>query len=124
MQPVAEHLATALADLDWSVPAVPVVPGADGWPTTDPGRLAEGLRRQLTSPVLWADCCAALAAVGAAAVVEVGAAPVLGRLVRGNRPELAVHLAAGPGAPVPGVRPTAPTPEPALAAPGPPRGER
>ncbi|GAB3196029.1 ACP S-malonyltransferase [Geodermatophilus arenarius] len=101
MEPVAAHLATALADLDWSAPLVPVVPNADGEPTRDPGRLRSALRRHLTAPVLWEATSRALAGAGATSVVEIGAVPVLGPLVAQVHPHLPVHLAAGPGTPVP-----------------------
>jgi [acyl-carrier-protein] S-malonyltransferase len=118
MQPAATHLSTALADLDWSEPEVPVVPNADATPTQDPERLARSLRAHLTSPVQWEATAHALVGLGATSVVEVGALPVLGPLIRQAHPELPVHLASGPGMPVPD-RPQ----EPALA--GPPiRGER
>ncbi|MCZ2858695.1 ACP S-malonyltransferase [Blastococcus sp. VKM Ac-2987] len=119
VQPVADHLAAALADLDWSVPAVCVVPNVDGEPTLDPDRLATRLRHHLTSPVQWEATSRSLVAAGATAVVEIGAVPVLGRLVRQVHPDLPISLAAGPGASVP----TDP-PELALAGTVPTRGER
>ncbi|MGY1667190.1 ACP S-malonyltransferase [Geodermatophilus sp. SYSU D00696] len=101
VQKVAAHLATALADLDWSVPDVPVVPNADAEPTRDPDRLAAALRRHLTATVLWEATSRVLVDLGATSAVEIGAEPVLGPLVRQVHPDLPVHLAAGPGAPVP-----------------------
>jgi [acyl-carrier-protein] S-malonyltransferase len=112
MQPIAAHLAAALADLDWSAPAVPVVPNADGHPSRDPDRLARCLRQHLTSPVQWEATSHALVDAGTTSVVEVGAEAVLGPLVRQVHPHLPVHLASGPGAPFP----TDP-PEPALTGP-------
>jgi [acyl-carrier-protein] S-malonyltransferase len=114
MEPVARHLSTALDDLDWSVPDVPVVPNVDGRPTRDPERLARSLRAHLTSPVQWEATSRALVEAGATSVVEVGAVPVLGPLVRQVHPDLPVHLASGPGSPAP-----TPLPEPALTAPAP-----
>ena len=119
VQSVAAHLAAALADLDWSEPEVPVVPNADATPTRDPDVLARCLRTHLTSPVQWEATSRALAALGATAVVEVGVVPVLGPLIRQACPDLAVHLAKGPGYSLP----TDPA-EPALAGPAPTRGER
>ncbi|MGY1824446.1 ACP S-malonyltransferase [Geodermatophilus sp. SYSU D00079] len=115
---VAEHLAPALAALDWSVPDVPVVPNAAGRPTRDPGQLARCLRAHLTSPVLWEATSRALVEAGATCVVEVGPAPYLGPLVRQVHPDLPVLLAAAPGTPVPTDQP-----EPALAGPVPTGGE-
>lgn len=118
MQPVARHLAPALADLDWAEPEVAVVPNADGRPTRDPERLAGCLRAHLTSPVQWEATSQALVEAGATSVVEVGAVPVLGPLVRQVHPDLPVHLVSAPGTPLPTDRP-----EPALAGPVPTGGE-
>ena len=118
MQPVAERLAAALADLDWSVPAVAVVPNVDARPSRDPDRLARCLRAHLTSPVQWEATSRALVEVGATSVVEVGTAPLLGPLIRQVHPDLPVHLASGPDVPLP-----TEDPEPALAGPVTTRGE-
>jgi [acyl-carrier-protein] S-malonyltransferase len=117
VQPVADHLAAELAALDWSAPAVPVVPNVDAVATRDPTHLADCLAAHLTSPVRWADTCSALLALGATSVVEVGPVPVLGPLFRQAHPGVPVHLASGSGAlTTPG------TPEPAFAGSTPTRG--
>jgi [acyl-carrier-protein] S-malonyltransferase len=118
MQPVATHLAAALADLDWSVPDVAVVPNVDARPTRDPDRLAQCLRAHLTSPVQWEGTSRALVEAGATWVVEVGAVPVLGPLIQQVHPDLPVRLASGPGLPFATAQP-----EPALAGPFTTRGE-
>jgi [acyl-carrier-protein] S-malonyltransferase len=108
VQSVAAHLATALADLEWSEPDLPVVPNADAEPTRDPARLAAALRRHLTATVLWEATARALVDdLGATSAVEVGAEPVLGPLVTQVHPTLPVGLASGPGTHVPTARPTA-----------------
>ena len=109
VRPVADHLAAALADLDWSVPALPVVPNADAVPTRDPHRLAAALRRHLTAPVLWEATARALAGLGATSVVEIGAEPLVGPWAGQTVPALTVCLATGPGPLTPAV------PGPALA---------
>jgi [acyl-carrier-protein] S-malonyltransferase len=119
MQSVADHLAAPLADLDWSVPDVPVVPNADARPTRDPDQLARCLRAHLTSPVQWEATSRALVEAGATWVVEVGAVPTLGPLIRQVHPDLAVHLATAPGVQTPLT-----LPEPALTGPAPSGGER
>jgi [acyl-carrier-protein] S-malonyltransferase len=101
VQPVAERLAAALPELDWSVPDVPVVPNADARPSRDPDQLARCLREHLTSPVQWEATSSALVGAGATRVVEIGPVPVLGPLIRQVHPDLPVHLATGPGLPVP-----------------------
>jgi [acyl-carrier-protein] S-malonyltransferase len=101
VKPVADHLTTALGDLDWSVPEIPVVPNTDAEPTRDPERLAAALRRHLTGTVLWEATSRALVDLGATSAIEIGATPVLGPLVRQVHPTLPISLASGPGAPVP-----------------------
>ncbi|RBY75099.1 ACP S-malonyltransferase [Geodermatophilus sp. TF02-6] len=110
MQPVAAHLQEALSDLAWSVPAIPVVPNVDGRPTRDPERLALCLREHLLAPVQWEATSRALAELGATAVLEVGATPTLGPLVRQVLPDLPVYLVPDPDS----MDPLSP-PEPALA---------
>ncbi len=119
MQSVASHLAAPLAELDWSVPDVPVVPNADARPSRDPERLAHCLRLQLTAPVQWEATSYALVEAGATWVVEVGTVPVLGPLIRQVHPDLPIRLAAGPGLPTPPART-----EQALTGAAPTRGER
>jgi [acyl-carrier-protein] S-malonyltransferase len=119
MTSVAEHLAAPLAELDWSVPDVPVVPNIDAQPSRDPDRLARCLREHLTSPVQWEATSHALVEAGATWVVEVGTVPTLGPLIRQVHPDLPVRLAAAPGEPTPITRS-----EPALTGPVTTRGER
>jgi [acyl-carrier-protein] S-malonyltransferase len=104
VQPVAERLAAVLPELDWSVPDVPVVPNVDARPSRDPDQLARCLRQHLTSPVQWEATSSALVEAGATWVVEVGPVPTLGPLIHQVHPDLPVHLAAGPGLPVPTAR--------------------
>ena len=119
VQPIADRLTPALPDLDWSVPDVPVVPNVDPRPSRDPDQLARCLRQHLTSPVQWEATSSALVDAGATWVVEVGPVPTLGPLIRQVHPELPVHLAAGPGLPVPTART-----EQTLTGAAPTRGER
>jgi [acyl-carrier-protein] S-malonyltransferase len=118
MQPVADRLAPALADLDWSAPTIPVVPNAVPVPTRHPLRLADCLRAHLASPVQWEQTASELVLLGATAVVEIGSVPVLGPLIRQVHPDLPVHLVTGPRSALP----SAP-PEPVLAGPVPTGGE-
>lgn len=117
MQSIAERLSPSFDGLDWSVPDVPVLPNVDARPSRDPDHLARCLRRHLTSPVQWeATAHALVEEVGATWVVEVGAVPTLGPLLRQVHPDLPVHLATEPGLPDP--------PEPVLTGAAPSRGAR
>lgn len=119
VQSIAERLDGALAELDWSVPDVPVVPNVDARPSRDPDQLARCLGQQLTSPVQWEATSHALVEAGATCLVEVGTAPVLGPLVRQVHPHLPVHLADGPALPA-----TTARTEQTLTGAAPTRGER
>jgi [acyl-carrier-protein] S-malonyltransferase len=119
MQSVADHLAAPLADLDWSVPVIPVIPNVDARPSRDPDRLAHCLRQHLTAPVQWEATSHALVEAGASWVVEVGTVSTLGPLIHQVHPHLPVHLAAGPGLPTPPARR-----EQTLTGAAPTRGER
>jgi [acyl-carrier-protein] S-malonyltransferase len=99
VQPIAERLNASLAELDWSVPDVPVVSNVDARPSRDPDQLARCLRQHLTSPLQWEATSHALVEAGATWVVEVGTVPTLSSLIRQVHPDLPVHLAGEPGLP-------------------------
>ena len=119
VQSIAERLNASIAELDWSVPDVPVVSNVDARPSRDPDELARGLRQHLTSPLQWEATSHALVEAGATWVVEVGTVPTLSSLIRQVHPDLPVHLASGPGLPALTTRP-----EHTLTGAAPTRGER
>ncbi|MCZ2807084.1 ACP S-malonyltransferase [Modestobacter sp. VKM Ac-2983] len=120
MQSIAARLTDWFDELDWSVPDVPVLSNVDARPSRDPEHLAGCLRRHLTSPVQWeATGHALVEQAGATWVVEVGAVPTLGPLIRQVHPDLPARLATGPGLPDPPARPAH-----ALTGAAPSRGER
>ncbi|MCZ2810766.1 ACP S-malonyltransferase [Modestobacter sp. VKM Ac-2979] len=120
VQSIADRLAPSFDELDWSVPDVPVLSNVDARPSRDPEHLARCLQEHLTSPVQWEATAHALVAdAGATWVVEVGAVPTLGPLIRQVHPGLPVLLATGPGLPGPD-----PHAEHALTGAAPSRGER
>ena len=55
MEPAAERLKAALAEVDFNDPKVPVYTNVDAAPLTAAADIATSLERQLTSPVRWAD---------------------------------------------------------------------
>jgi len=63
-------------------PSIPVVPNVTATPETDPAVLAECLKKQITSPVLWVDSIRALREAGVDTFVEVGPRRVLTGLVK------------------------------------------
>lgn len=53
MQPAVERLSAALAEVQISVPRIPVVSNVDAQPHTDPEEIRELLVKQVVNPVLW-----------------------------------------------------------------------
>merc|ERR1719329_953835 len=77
MQPAADKLASALDDLlpNMSPPRCAVYANATGEvikPGTPPAEIVKLLKRQLTSPVLWEQCCRAMIKDGVSEFHEVG----------------------------------------------------
>lgn len=88
----AAQFAVELEATEFDDPAVPLVANVSGRPVTRAADLRSGLKRQLTSPVLWHDSMKWLVEGQAAkprAVLEVGPGSVLTNLVRRAYPEVA-----------------------------------
>lgn len=77
MQPAAERLKQALAEVAVSVPQVPVVNNVDVATEQDPDRVRDALYRQAFGPVRWVETVQRFKAMGAGAVVECGPGQVL-----------------------------------------------
>jgi [acyl-carrier-protein] S-malonyltransferase len=87
MQPAADAMAEALANVAMAAPVVPVVANVTATPLTDPGEIRRRLVEQVTGMVRWRDCMAAMAAAGVNLFCEVGAGKVLSGLVKRNTPD-------------------------------------
>jgi [acyl-carrier-protein] S-malonyltransferase len=96
MQPAAERLAAALADVRVAAPSVPVVTNVEALENQDPARVRELLTRQVTAPVRWEESVTRLAALGVTEAVEIGAGRVLAGLVKRIAPAITVHAASDP----------------------------
>lgn len=90
LEPAARRLATVLAEVRFSDPAVPIVTNVEAEPLSDGSRLAETLVRQVTAPVRWEEVVQRLHAAGASTFVEVGPGKVLSGLVKRILPEARV----------------------------------
>jgi [acyl-carrier-protein] S-malonyltransferase len=88
MAGAAEEVGRLIDEATLADAAVPVVCNVDGVPTRDATAIRDRLRRQLASPVRWSDCVAALAGLGAEALVEVGPGTVLSGLTNRIDPAL------------------------------------
>jgi len=80
MQPAAEKLRTAMADITIKTPTVPVIHNADVAPHSDPAAIRDALARQLYSPVRWVESMHFLAAQGVTLIAECGPGKVLAGL--------------------------------------------
>jgi [acyl-carrier-protein] S-malonyltransferase len=96
MQPAADGLVAALADIDFNPPAVPVVSNADATACTDADAWRARLVEHLVHPVRWRQSLDTLVDLGADTLVEVGPGKVLTGLARKSRPDVATELASVP----------------------------
>lgn len=82
MEPAADELAAALDQTSFKAPAVPVTSNVDVRDYTDADDIRDGLKRQLYSPVRWAETIKAFAAGGVSRIIECGPGKVLTGLTR------------------------------------------
>lgn len=82
MQPAAEVMAEALANVTVRRPAVPLVANVLAKPVTDPVTIVEGLIAQVTGTVRWRESVEYMAGAGVRTFYEVGAGKVLTGLVK------------------------------------------
>jgi [acyl-carrier-protein] S-malonyltransferase len=96
MQPAADRLKAALAEIVVGPMSAPVVTNVEAEPNADPSRVAELLVRQVTSRVRWEASVRNAVHIGITRAVEVGHGKVLAGLVRRIAPEIEVLGAASP----------------------------
>jgi [acyl-carrier-protein] S-malonyltransferase len=82
MQPAADAMAQALAQVTVRPPAVPLVANVLARAVTDPAEIVKSLIEQVTGTVRWRECVAYMAVNGVTAFYEVGAGKVLSGLVK------------------------------------------
>jgi [acyl-carrier-protein] S-malonyltransferase len=82
MRPAAEKFAAALESTPIRTPRIPVVQNVDGAVSKTPDELRARLVRQLSEPVLWTRCVAAMAELGVRRFVECGPGRVLAGLIK------------------------------------------
>jgi [acyl-carrier-protein] S-malonyltransferase len=82
MQPAADAMAEALANVTVRAPAVPVVANVIARPVTEPSDIVRRLIEQVTGTVRWRDSVAYMAGQGATAFYELGTGKVLSGLVK------------------------------------------
>jgi len=82
MQPAADRMAQALADIDMCAPFVPLIANVTAQPSTDAEVIRKQLITQVTGVVRWRESVEYLAANGVTELVEIGAGKVLSSLAR------------------------------------------
>lgn len=82
MQPAADAMAAALAEVKIAKPAVPVVANVLARPTDEPDEIRKRLVEQVTGTVRWRECVEAMGAAGVTSFYEIGSGKVLSGLVK------------------------------------------
>lgn len=82
MQPAAEAMAAALAEVAINKPVVPVVANVVATAVSDPDEIRKLLVEQVTGTVRWRECVGYLAANGVTDVFEIGSGKVLAGLAK------------------------------------------
>ncbi len=82
MKPASDELAEALAAAKLVTPSIPVISNADVVPYESVEQIRDGLRRQLYSPVRWAETIGFMIGHGTTKIVECGPGKVLAGLNR------------------------------------------
>jgi [acyl-carrier-protein] S-malonyltransferase len=82
MQPAADVMARALADVVVKAPVVPVIANVVAAPLTEPVEILRRLVEQITDTVRWRESVAFMAAHGTTAFYELGSGKVLSGLIK------------------------------------------
>ena len=82
MMPAEERLAVDLMALDYGDFRFPIVHNVDAKVNSNPGSVADSLKRQVSSPVRWLQSVQLIRSSGVETFVEVGPGKVLGGLLR------------------------------------------
>jgi [acyl-carrier-protein] S-malonyltransferase len=88
MQPAADAMAQALAEVEIRTPTVPLVANVLAAPIADPGEIRQRLVEQVTGTVRWRECVARMAADGVSHLYEIGSGKVLAGLAKRIVPTL------------------------------------
>ena len=87
MQPAAEAMRAALAEVALNAPVVPVYANVTAAPVTSPEAIRDALVRQVTGTVRWSESVTAMAGAGVTRFLELGAGKVLTGLVKRIAPQ-------------------------------------
>jgi [acyl-carrier-protein] S-malonyltransferase len=96
MQPAAEAMAAALAEVQMNAPVVPVVSNVLAAPISDPAEIRQRLVEQVTGVVRWTETVTWFANEGGVTqLVELGTGKVLSGLAKRIAPDLATQSISG-----------------------------
>ncbi|MDA9789791.1 ACP S-malonyltransferase, partial [Amylibacter sp.] len=82
MQPAADRMAQALADVTVNAPSVPLIANVRAEAVTDAATITELLVQQVTGSVRWRESMGWAAAQGVTEVYEIGAGKALSGMIR------------------------------------------
>jgi [acyl-carrier-protein] S-malonyltransferase len=82
MQPAADRMAAALAEVEIAAPAVPLVANVRAESVRDPDEIRDLLVAQVTGPVRWRESVAWMAGQGVTDAWEIGAGKALSGMIR------------------------------------------
>jgi [acyl-carrier-protein] S-malonyltransferase len=88
MQPAADVMAEALANVEMRAPSVPLIANVLAAPVSDPAEIRKRLVEQVTGTVRWRECVVRMAADGVTHVYEIGSGKVLAGLAKRIVPTL------------------------------------
>lgn len=96
MQPAADAMAAALAEVEMKAPVVPLVANVLATPITDPVEIRQRLVEQVTGVVRWTETVTWLAGQGGVTqLVELGTGKVLSGLAKRIAPDVATQSISG-----------------------------
>jgi [acyl-carrier-protein] S-malonyltransferase len=96
MQPAADAMAAALAEVEMRAPVVPLVANVLAAPITDPAEIRQRLVEQVTGVVRWTESVTWLAGAGVTQLVELGTGKVLSGLAKRIAPDVATQSLSSP----------------------------
>jgi [acyl-carrier-protein] S-malonyltransferase len=96
MQPAAEAMERALADVAVAAPAVPLVANVKAQAVAEPDEIRRLLVAQVTGRVRWRESVAWMAGEGVAQMVEIGAGKALSGMIRRIARDMEVAAVNGP----------------------------
>lgn len=82
IRPAADKLGARLAELNFSLPKIPVLNNVDVAIETDPEKIKDALVRQAYSPVRWVETVQKIASMGVTTMAECGPGKVLAGLTK------------------------------------------